>query len=88
MSKKEKVVVTGGAGFIGSHIVDEALKRGFEVHIIDNMIGGKEERINKDAIFHKVDIRDLNDITPIIDGATYVFHTAAVPRVPYSIENP
>lgn len=85
---KQKVVVTGGAGFIGSHIVDAALERGFDVHIIDNMSGGKKERINKNAHFHKLDIRDLKDIRPIIDGATYVFHTAAVPRVPYSIENP
>lgn len=85
---KQKVVVTGGAGFIGSHIVDAALERGWDVHIIDNMSGGKEERINKNAHFHKLDIRDLKDIQPIIDDAIYVFHTAAIPRVPYSIENP
>lgn len=86
--RNTKVVVTGGAGFIGSHIVDAALERGWDVHIIDNMSGGKKERINKKAHFHKVDIRDLEDIKPIIKGAKYVFHTAAVPRVPYSIEHP
>jgi UDP-glucose 4-epimerase len=85
---KEKVVVTGGAGFIGSHIVDACLERGWDVHIIDNMSGGKMERVNKDANFHKLDIRDLDKILPIIDGAKYVFHTAALPRVQFSIENP
>jgi len=83
-----KIVVTGGAGFIGSHIVDAALKRGWDVHIIDNLSGGKMERVNKKAKFHKVDIRNIDEITPIIKGAKYVFHTAAIPRVQYSIENP
>lgn len=85
---KEKAVVTGGAGFIGSHIVDALLRKDFEVHIIDNLSGGKKERINKNAIFHEVDIRNLKDIKPIITGSLYVFHTAALPRVQYSIENP
>lgn len=87
--KKEKVVVTGGAGFIGSHVVDALLNRGYEVHIIDDLSGGKREgRINSNAIFHKMDIRDYHDIAPIINGATYVFHLAAIPRVQFSIENP
>lgn len=86
MSKK--VVITGGAGFIGSHIVDAYLEKGYDVHIIDNLSGGKMERVSKDANFHKVDIRNIDDIRPIIKGAEYVFHTAALPRVQYSIENP
>ena len=85
---KEKAVVTGGAGFIGSHIVDALLEKGFDVHIIDNLSGGKMERVNDDATFHKVDIRNLEDIKPIFTNSKYVFHTAAVPRVPYSIEEP
>lgn len=86
--EKEKIVVTGGAGFIGSHIVDACLAEGFDVHIIDNMSGGKEERLNNKAVFHKEDIRDLEKIKPIIKGAKYVFHTAALPRVQYSIDFP
>jgi len=86
---KEKVVVTGGAGFVGSHIVDACLERGWDVHIIDNFAAGKrEDRINKDAVFHKVDIRNYEDIEPIIDGAKYVFHLAALPRVQDSIDDP
>jgi|TARA_Y100000310_G_scaffold170442_2_gene170589 UDP-glucose 4-epimerase len=88
MAKKEKVVVTGGAGFIGSHIVDALVERGFDVHVIDNLVGGKKERVHKAATLHKVDIRNSDSINPIIDGAKYVFHMAALPRVIYSIKHP
>ena len=82
-----KVIVTGGAGFIGSHIVDLLVGEGHEVHIVDDMSAGKEENINPKAVFHKVDIRDQQKLTTIFAGATYVFHEAAQPRVQYSIEN-
>ena len=86
--KKEKVVVTGGAGFIGSHVVDGLIGKGFDVHVIDNLSGGKKENINDKSTFHEVDIRDLDAIMPIVSGSKYVFHLAALPRVQYSIENP
>lgn len=86
--KKEKAVVTGGAGFIGSHLVDALIGCGFAVHIIDNLSGGTQENISPKAVFHKVDIRNLEDIKPIIKGAKFVFHCAALPRVQYSIEHP
>src|SRR3989338_4745640 len=86
---EKKAVVTGGAGFIGSHIVDVLLERGDEVHVIDNYEGGKhEERINPRASYHEVDLRMTDKIQPIMMGADVVFHTAATPRVPYSIEHP
>ena len=85
----DKAVVTGGAGFIGSHIVDELIARGFEVHVIDNYAGGKrEDRINAKAIYHDVDILEYEKLIPIIEGAKFVFHEAALPRVQYSIEQP
>lgn len=84
----EKVIVTGGAGFIGSNLADALIEQGYEVHIIDNMTNGKKENINPKAIFHEVDIVDLEVIKPIFKGASYVFHLAALPRVQYSIENP
>ena len=88
-SKKTKVIVTGGAGFIGSHIVDAlvALNK-YEVHVIDNLSNGKLENVNKKAVFHKADIRKLAEISPILKGAKYVFHEAALPRVQFSIEHP
>lgn len=83
-----KVVVTGGAGFIGSHIVDALLEKSFEVHVIDNLSGGKREWVNGSATLHELDIRDLESIKPVIAGSEFVFHLAALPRVQYSIENP
>lgn len=84
----DKVVVTGGAGFIGSHIVDALVERGFDVHVVDNLYGATEEYIHPRSTFHHVDIRDFDTIAPVINGARYVFHLAALPRVQYSIEHP
>lgn len=84
----KKIVVTGGAGFIGSHIVDALIGNGYEVHVIDNLSGGKRENINTKAFFHELDIRSLKSIKTVIAGAIYVFHLAALARVQYSIENP
>ena len=86
--KKQKIIVTGGAGFIGSNVVDELVVRGFDVHVIDNLSGGKKEQVNKDATLHVLDITNLESIEKIFDGAKYVFHLAALPRVQYSIEHP
>ena len=49
---KIKVIVTGGAGFIGSHLTDALVERDFDVHIIDDLSAGKMENVNKQAIFH------------------------------------
>ena len=84
----EKVIVTGGAGFIGSHIVDVLVDLGYEVHIVDNMSSGNPENVNPKAILHTVDIRDGAKLSPLFAGATYVFHEAASLQVQYSMENP
>lgn len=84
----KKVIVTGGAGFIGSNLVDALLHEGFEVHVIDDLSSGKKEHVNPKATLHVKDIRNLSDIQPIFDAATYVFHLAALPRVQFSIEHP
>ena len=84
-----KVVVTGGAGFIGCHLVDALLERGDEVHVLDTLAEGRrEDRINAHAIYHDVDIRDYNQVGARMMNAKRVFHLAALPRVQYSIENP
>jgi UDP-glucose 4-epimerase len=85
----QKAVVTGGGGFIGAHIVDALVAKGFETHVIDTFVAGRfEDRINPAAIYHETDIRDFDTVAPIVNGAEYVFHEAALPRVQFSIENP
>lgn len=86
--QKEKVIVTGGAGFIGSHIVDLLILEGYEVHIIDNLSSGRIEDINKNAIFHELDIRNKDSLLPIFENAKYVFHDAALTQIEYSRHNP
>lgn len=84
----EKIIVTGGAGFIGSHIVDVLVECGYEVHIVDNLSSGKMENVNPQAFFHNVDIKDKEKLVEIFKDVKYVFHEAAMPQVQYSIENP
>ena len=86
--ESRKAVVTGGAGFIGSHLTDALIERGYEVHVIDNLSSGKKENVNPKAVLHVADICDYDAIAPIIASAKYVFHLAALPRVQYSIEFP
>lgn len=89
MSMQKKFVVTGGAGFIGSHLVDALIARGDEVHVIDNFASGKhEDRINQKATYHEVNVQSTEEIRHIFEGADCIFHTAALPRVPFSIEHP
>lgn len=83
-----KVVVTGGAGFIGSHLVDALVEKGYEVHIIDDLSTGQKENINPKAVFHNLDIRNKEKIDSVFSGADYVFHQAALAQVQFSIENP
>ena len=85
---KQKVIVTGGAGFIGSHIVDALVREGFSVHIIDDLSTGKKENINPEAVFHHVSICDFKKIAPLFKNAVYVFHTAANARIQPSIIDP
>ena len=83
-----KLIVTGGAGFIGSHLTDELIKMGNEVVVVDNLMLGKKEFINPKAKFAKVDIRNFKKLKKIFNGAEAVFHLAADPRLPLSIEDP
>jgi UDP-glucose 4-epimerase len=92
MNKKrnKKYIVTGGAGFIGSHLTDSLVKEGHEVIIIDNMSTGLASNLNPKASFEKIDIRDKTALEKIFlkerpDG---VFHLAAVVSVQFSLEHP
>lgn len=84
----KKAVVTGGAGFIGSNIVHALVDAGWETVIIDRDPSFRRDSLPKQAVIHEVDIRSSEKIQPLMEGADVVFHTAAVPRVPYSIEYP
>ncbi len=83
-----KILVTGGAGFIGSNIVDALIEKGHEVLIIDNLSTGRKENINPRAKFFEADLRNYDEIHPIFEGVDFVFHEAALPRIPLSIEKP
>lgn len=86
-------VVTGGAGFIGSHMVDLLVAEGFRVHVIDNLTGGRllnleQHKSNPDVVFEKKDIRDLAPGEEIFRGAKYVFHFAGIGDIVPSIDRP
>ncbi|PJE51602.1 MAG: NAD-dependent dehydratase [Candidatus Yanofskybacteria bacterium CG10_big_fil_rev_8_21_14_0_10_36_16] len=87
-NKTLKLIVTGGAGFIGSHLTDKLIEAGHDVIIIDNLSTGKKSQINKKAKFVKADIRELTKIKPHFKGVDYVFHLAALARIQPSIINP
>lgn len=89
----KRVVVTGGAGFIGSHLAEELVNRNYDVLILDNLSTGRLENIEellklKKAEFVRGDITDLPFLQKHFRGIDYVFHQAALARVPCSIENP
>jgi len=88
-----RVLVTGGAGFIGSHIVDGLMKLGCEVFVIDNLVTGRLENIkhlvdNKMFHFFKSDVRDRDVMKKVVKDVDVVFHEAALVSVPRSIKNP
>ena len=75
-----KMLVTGGAGFIGSNLVDQLILNGNEVHVIDNFSSGKKENCNDKAIYHKSDISSVDNIDAlkkIFEDVDTIFHCAA-----------
>ena len=85
-----KVLVTGGAGFIGSHIVDKLIQSGHRVIIVDNLASGKKENINPKAEFYEVDIRNMPDLEKIFreESPDIVNHHAAQNDVTTSMKDP
>lgn len=93
MSPRPLAVVTGGAGFIGSHAVDRLVNGGYRVHIIDNLVGGREANLAQHArdpnvVLERRDIRSLAAQDPLFSGARYVFHFAGIGDIVPSIERP
>lgn len=93
MSVKPIAVVTGGAGFIGSHMVDHLVDQGYAVRVIDSLVGGREENLsqhaaNLDVALEKRDIRSFSAKDPLFTNARLVFHFAGIGDIVPSIENP
>lgn len=86
-------VVTGGCGFIGSHIVDRLLAEGHVVRVIDNFTTGrpanlKHQKDNQNLTIHQLDIRNKKSIQPVFEGVDYIFHLAALADIVPSIQKP
>ena len=86
-----KYVITGGAGFIGSNLVERLVKEGSKVHVIDNFSFGKQENCNKKAHYCNIDLSqksNFNQVKEVCKNADSVFHLACIARVQPSIKNP
>lgn len=86
--KMGKVVVTGGAGFIGSHLSVKLVEAGHDVHVVDNLSSGSRAKVHPRASLHIADVCDREALPPIISGAQTVYHLAALSSVAHSIEDP
>lgn len=89
-SRKTKILITGGAGFIGSHIADSFIKKDYDVVIVDDLSTGYEENIHKDARFYKVDIQDNVALSAVFEKEKpdFVCHEAAQKDVRLSVAEP
>ena len=93
MSPKSIAVVTGGAGFIGSHMVDILLAKGYSVRVVDNLVGGHKANLahvtdRSDVTCFWEDINELEPDSSIFEGVKYVFHFAGIGDIVPSIEQP
>jgi len=91
--RQKRVVLTGGAGFIGSHLAEKLVRRGYYVIILDDLSTGIVENIadlltKENVKFIQGSITDIPLLQELLQGVHYVFHLAAIPSVPRSIENP
>jgi len=89
----KSILITGGAGFIGSNIVKELLKRGERVQVLDNFSTGKRENLypyknNKNFRLIEGDLRSFHIVRSVVKGVDYILHQGALPSVPRSINDP
>ena len=91
MADTTTVLVTGGAGFIGSNLADKLIERGAKVRIVDNFVTGFRENLDEisgDFDFTQADVADFQAVKKAVEGVEIVFHEAALPSVPRSVANP
>ena len=88
MSKSQKILITGVAGFLGSHLAEQLSKMNHSVVGIDNMIGGYRDNVPKNIEFHEIDCCELNKIKEIIKGVDVVYHCAATAHEGLSVFSP
>ncbi len=81
-------LVTGGAGFVGTNLCERLVRDGHTVIVVDDLSGGKAERLPAEVIFHKLDICAHEELVNVMKGVDVVVHLAALPRVQFSIEHP
>jgi UDP-glucose 4-epimerase len=86
--RMSRAVVTGGAGFIGSHVADAFLERGYDVVVVDDLSAGNRENVPERAEFAQVDVTDAQALAPALDRADVVCHLAAQASVTVSVERP
>ncbi len=83
-----RAVVTGGAGFIGSHIVDRLVAEGYEVRVLDNLVAGSAGQVHHEADIEVADLMDATSLARVLRGADIVFHQAAARSVLASVQDP
>ncbi len=91
MSSSERMLVTGGAGFIGSHLVEALLERGYPVRVVDSLVTGHRsnlEHVEGNYEWIEGDLADFQVCQRAVEGVTCVFHQAAIPSVPRSVKEP
>ena len=91
MNSSERMLVTGGAGFIGSHLVEALLGEGFEVRVVDNLATGRRSnlaQVEGSYDWIQGDLADFDVCRRAVEGVACVFHQAAIPSVPRSVREP
>src|SRR4051812_28579256 len=91
MPLTSNVLITGGAGFIGSNLADALIREGAKVRIIDNFLTGFRENLEEikgDFDFIEGDITDPATVSRVVEGCDVIFHEAALPSVPRSVDDP
>ncbi len=85
---KKSFLVTGGAGFIGTNLVEALIADGHKVRVVDNLVAGNKDRLPEEVDFYQLDIRETEALIEVCRGVDIIVHLAALPRVQFSIEEP